>query len=173
MQIIILIKIWIHFFEQTYRCGSLYLYLGWPKLNLTTLFPVSHPVTKTAWTYKFNYNLVWYAYQKLLKKHLVFCRFPQKNSFCLTGGGRVQKVTDMSATIRFFFTPSLREARGLIQSQKSAYDLIYRPFHETLPSSSAFVNCISVRFMKQTVFEGKKGVLKLHLSSYIIVGFAE
>jgi len=41
-------------------------------------------------------------------------------------------------------------------------ELIYRPFHKTLPRSGEFVNKISVSFMKQTV--AKSGINKIHIA---------
>ena len=45
------------------------------------------------------------------KKHIFFGRCPQKTGFFLpTDGG--QRVTDMSATNRIFFTPSLKHCQS-------------------------------------------------------------
>ena len=56
----------------------------------------------------------------------------------------------------YFDTYTYSSKKDLIEKQRNFnFDvetcllykwLIYRPFHKTLPRSSAFVNCISVRF---------------------------
>ena len=52
-----------------------------------------------------NVIIYWYAYRKIIKKHLIFVGVRKKNGFRRTGEGPGggQKVTDMSATIRCFF----------------------------------------------------------------------